>query len=186
MDLKELLGEELYNQVIEKAGDNKLAIVSDGNWIPKEKFDDKIQEAKDLQEELNNRDEQLEELKKVDPAELQKTIDDLQEANENQKNEYEEKLQQQAFNHKLENTLANANVRNTTAVKALLDLDIVKLEDDELKGLNEQIESLKESDSYLFESEDDSDPKPNFTTGQHQISGDDDNDPFAAKLAQYK
>src|SRR5699024_6134491 len=97
MSLKELLGEELYNQVNEKAGDNKLAIVSDGNWIPKAKFDDKIQEVKDLETELENRDTQLEDLKKVDPEALQKTIDDLQETNENQKNEYEEKLQKQAF-----------------------------------------------------------------------------------------
>lgn len=40
MDLKELLGEDLYNQVVEKAGDKKLAVVNDGNWFPKEKFDE--------------------------------------------------------------------------------------------------------------------------------------------------
>lgn len=52
MSLKELLGEELYNQVIEKTGDNKLAIVSDGNWFPKDKFDDKNNELKNLQGQL--------------------------------------------------------------------------------------------------------------------------------------
>lgn len=52
MSLKELLGEELYNQVIEKAGDNKIAIVSDGNWIPKDKFDEKNNELKGLQGQL--------------------------------------------------------------------------------------------------------------------------------------
>lgn len=52
MSLKELLGEELYNQVAEKVGDNKIAIVSDGNWFPKEKFDEKNQEVKDLQGQL--------------------------------------------------------------------------------------------------------------------------------------
>lgn len=49
MSLKELLGEELYNQVIEKTGDNKVAIVSDGNWFPKDKFDEKNNELKGLQ-----------------------------------------------------------------------------------------------------------------------------------------
>src|SRR5690625_461536 len=123
MSLKELLGEELYSQVIEKAGDNKIAIVSDGNWIPKEKFDVKNQEVKDLQEQLNNRDEQLEELKKIDAEGLQAKIDELQQANEQTKTEYEEKLQQQAFEHRLENTLKDSGVRNVKAVKALLDTE---------------------------------------------------------------
>ena len=52
MSLKKLLGEELYNQVIEKTGDNKIAIVSDGNWFPKDKFDEKNNELKDLQGQL--------------------------------------------------------------------------------------------------------------------------------------
>src|SRR5690625_5499877 len=53
MSLKELLGEELYNKVMEKAGNNKVAIVSDGNWFPKDKFDEKNNEVKDLQGQLN-------------------------------------------------------------------------------------------------------------------------------------
>src|SRR5690625_3914058 len=60
MSLKELLGEELYNQVIEKVGDNKIAIVSDGNWFPKDKFDEKNNEVKDLQEQLTGLQSTLE------------------------------------------------------------------------------------------------------------------------------
>src|SRR5699024_11472603 len=86
MSLKELLGEELYNQVIEKAGDNKIAIVSDGNWIPKDKFDAKNQEVKDLQGQLSDRDEQLNTLKDVDPDKLKQEIADLQ-ANNKQKDD---------------------------------------------------------------------------------------------------
>src|SRR5690625_2891801 len=70
MSLKELLGEELYNQVIEKVGDNKIAIVSDGNWFPKDKFDEKNNEVKDLQEQLtglqNTLETQKEELGNID------------------------------------------------------------------------------------------------------------------------
>lgn len=50
MGLKELLGEELYSQVMEKAGDNKIAIVSNGNWFPKEKFDGVNEENKTLKD----------------------------------------------------------------------------------------------------------------------------------------
>ena len=37
--MKELLGEELYNQVKEKIGDKEM-FINDGSYIPKKKFDD--------------------------------------------------------------------------------------------------------------------------------------------------
>lgn len=188
MSLKELLGEELYNQVIEKAGDKKIAIVSDGNWIPKEKFDVKINEVKDLQKQIDDRDEELEELKKVNPDELQKTITDLQEKYDTQKEEYEEKLQQQAFEHKLHDVLKDSGVRNVKAVKALLDIDEIKLDGDKLLGLDGQLEALKESDDYLFQSDEPEDNGPTIVNpGNPQGGGtNQDDDPFAQKLAKYK
>ncbi len=172
MSLKELLGEELYNQVVEKAGDNKIAVVSDGNWFPKDKFDAKNQEVKDLQGQLKDRDEQLNALKDVDPNKLKQEIADLQEENENTKNEYEEKLQNQAFEHALSNALTGAKVKNAKAVKALLDTETIKLDGDKLLNLDDQLEALKESDAYLFEQDEQTEPpKPSFTTGQHQKGG---------------
>src|SRR5690625_98462 len=188
MSLKELLGEELYDQVIEKAGDNKIAIVSDGNWIPKDKFDAKINEVKDLQKQIDDRDEELEELKKVDPDELQQTISNLQEKYDTQKEEYEQKLQQQAFDFTLDKTLTNAGVRNSKAVKALLDTESIKLDGDKLLGLDDQLESLKESDDYLFQSDEPESNDPQIVQpGNPQGGGTNaDDDPFAKKLAQYK
>lgn len=171
MDLKELLGEELFNQVIEKTGDNKLAIVSDGNWIPKDKFDAVNNTKKDLEEQLANRDTQLEELKKVDAEGLQSKITELQQENETTKTEYEQKLQQQAFEFSLDKALTGAKVRNPKAVKALLDTEKIKLDGDKLLNLDDQLEALKESDAYLFEQEQQEESKPNFTTGQHQKGG---------------
>lgn len=153
MDLKELLGEELYNQVIEKAGDNKIAIVSDGNWFPKDKFDAKNQEVKGLQEQLSDRDNQLETLKKVDPEGLQAEIDRLKGENETTATDFQAKLDQQAFDFGLERALINANVHNPKAVKALLDIDQIKPDGDKLLGLDTQLEGLKESDAYLFKDE---------------------------------
>ena len=172
MSLKELLGEELYNQVIEKAGDNKIAIVSDGNWIPKDKFDAKINEVKDLQKQIDDRDEELEELKKVNPDELQQTITDLQEKYDTQKEEYEQKLQQQAFEHKLHDVLKDSGVRNVKAVKALLDTENIKLDGETLLGLDDQLKGLQESDPYLFaQNEEQEEQKPNFSQGIHSKDG---------------
>jgi hypothetical protein len=152
MDLKELLGEELYNQVIEKTGDNKIAIVSDGNWFPKEKFNDKNDEVKDLKKQLKERDEQLEDLGKKAKGneELVSQINKLKEDNEQTAKDYQEKLDKQAFDFSLEKALADAKAKNPKAVKALLNNEAIKLDGDKLLGLEEQLKSLKESDGYLF------------------------------------
>lgn len=135
-----------------------------------EKVDSLEEQLEDYKKQISERDTQLEELKKVDAEGLQAKIDELQQQNETTKTEYEEKLQQQAFDHKLESALSGAKVKNTRAVKALLDMDTIKLDGDTLKGLDDQLNNLKESDAYLFESEE-SDPKPTFTTGQHNKGG---------------
>jgi hypothetical protein len=173
MDLKELLGEELYNQVTEKAGDNKIAIVSDGNWFPKDKFDTVNNDNKELKKQLKTRDDQLEELKKVDAEGLQQKIQDLQSDNQKIKDDYEAQIQQTQFDYALRDALTAAKVKNPKAVKGLLDMDTIKLDGESLKGLDDQITKIKESDAYLFEEEQQQQQqqKPSFTTGQHQKEG---------------
>ncbi|NFD30421.1 scaffolding protein [Clostridium botulinum] len=150
MDLKELLGEELYNQVIQKVGDNKIDIVSNGNWIPKDKFNT-------LNEQLKTANTTITDLKKSnkDNEELQTKVTDY----ETKVKDYEKQIQDMQFNYALEGALKSANVRNTKAVKALLNLEGIKLDGESLIGLNEQIEAIRKSDSYLFAEE----QKPKFS-----------------------
>lgn len=150
MDLKELLGEELYNQVIQKVGDNKIDVVSNGNWIPKDKFNA-------LNEQLKTANTTIGDLKKSnkDNEELQTKVTDY----ETKVKEYEKQIQDMQFNYALEGALKGANVRNTKAVKALLNLENVKLDGESIIGLNDQLEALKKSDSYLFLE----DQKPKFS-----------------------
>jgi len=63
MSLKEILGEELYSQVADKLGDKKIAIVSDGNWIPKNKFDDVNTEKNEYKTQIDNLNQELGKLK---------------------------------------------------------------------------------------------------------------------------
>ena len=152
--LKELLGEELYKQVAEKLGDNKI-IIDDGNWIPKARFDEVNVQRKDYKEQLEQRDQQLKDLQKKakDSEELTSEIERLREENKKATEAYEEKLTQQKFNFAVEQAIAKAEAKNTRAVKALLDLDKIKLEGDELIGLEEQLKTVKESEPYLFGTE---------------------------------
>lgn len=177
MDLKELLGDELYKQVAEKVGEHKIAVVSDGSYIPKAKFDEKLQEIKEYKNQLKERDQQLEDLgaKAKGHEELTKRIEELTAQNEKTKQEYEQKIQQQAFDHALSSALNGAKARNSEAVKALLKTDEIKFDGDKLEGLDEQLKALKESDSYLFEPESET-TKPVFSTGQHQKQPQSDAD----------
>ncbi|GAA0122243.1 phage scaffolding protein [Clostridium faecium] len=151
MDLKELLGEELYNQVIQKVGDNKIDVVSNGNWIPKDKFNA-------LNEQLKTANTTIGDLKKsnIDNEALQTKVGEY----EAKVKGYEKQIQDMQFNYALEGALKGANVRNTKAVKALLNLENVKLDGETLIGINEQIEKLKKSDGYLFVEEQN---QPQFT-----------------------
>lgn len=149
-----------------------------------EKADTLESQVNDYKQQISDRDTQLEDLGKKAKGneDLTAEIDRLKEENTNTKNDYEEQLKKQAFDHKLENTLKDANVKNPTAVKALLNLDEIKLDGDTLRGLDTQLEGLKESDDYLFQSEQNSnDPSLEYTPGSHQQGGGGD-DAFAQTL----
>lgn len=110
-------------------------------------------QIEDYKVQIEDRDQQLETLSKQvkDNEELENTISQMKEDNEATVQEMQEKIEQQAFDHSLENALNSAGVRNTKAVKALLDVESIKLDGDKLLGLDTQLESLKESDEYLFQ-----------------------------------
>lgn len=160
MSLKELLGDDLYAQVIDKAGDQKVDIVSNGQWFPKERFDAVNNEKKELKSQLDERDQQLSTLQKQAKGneELQNAIEQLQEENKKVSEEYQQKLEKQAFEFAIESALRDAKAKNIKAVKANLNVDGLKLSEDKVIGLEEQLATLKESDGYLFETENESPP----------------------------
>lgn len=161
MDLKELLGEDLYNQVIEKAGDTKLAIVSDGSYIPKQKFDEKNNEVKDLKAELKQRDEQIGQLKTSAQGneELTKQIADLQKANDDWQHKFKSNQLETAIK------LAAKGAKDANDILAFIKRDGLELQEDgAVKGLEGALKGLKESKPYLFEDNVLVGRKPNDTT----------------------
>lgn len=154
MDLKELLGEDLFNQVSEKLGDKKI-MIDDKNFIPKARFDEVNEAKKELEKQISDRDKQLKDLsvKAQGNEELTKQIEELQLSNKQIAKDYEDRINKMQFDNALEGALTNAKCKNTKALKALLDIDNVKLNEGKLEGLEEQLNKLKESDSYLFDLE---------------------------------
>lgn len=120
----------------------------------------------DYKIQLKERDDQLTTLseKVKGNDDLTKQIEDLKTQNDVTKSDYEAKLNQQTLDSKLDMALLQSKARNTKAVKALLDLDAVKLDGDKLLGLEDQLKSLKESEPYQFETTEDAPKSPNIVT----------------------
>ena len=121
-------------------------------FIPKDKYNEAAEAKKKLEADIQERDKQLEELKKAAGSneELKKQITDLQEANKKAGEEWQAKMAQMQLDFAIEKALAAAKAKNAKAVKALLDMEKVKLDGEQLLGLDDQLKTLKETDPYLF------------------------------------
>lgn len=121
-------------------------------FIPKDKYNEVAEAKKKLEEDIQERDNQLEQLKNAasNNEELKKQIEELQEANRRAAEEWQAKMAQMKLDFAIEKALAAAKAKNIKAVKALLDLEKVKLDGEQLLGLDDQLETLKETDPYLF------------------------------------
>lgn len=125
----------------------------DGNFVTKTRFNEINEENKTLKKSVSDRDKQFDDLKKSsgDNAELQKQIADLQKVNADQVKTHETELKQLKIDNAVEQALTGAKAKNIKAVKALLDLEGVKLgEDGSVLGLKEQIEKLTSGDDTKF------------------------------------
>lgn len=106
-----------------------------------------MQVHEDKTKELNKTIKTLQ--KDVDASEaLKLKLEDLQ----NSITAKDKEIEKVKFDFKLEAKMKEVGAKNIKAIKALIDMEQVKLgESGELEGFDTQIEALKESDAYLFE-----------------------------------
>lgn len=137
------LEDEAINKVMAEHGKSIQAKESEVSSLQSERDS--------LKQQLTDRDNDIEMLKKSNNTEtLKQELEDLQTKYAADTEALEAKLKQQTFDAALSEQLLKADVRNDKAVKALLDVDSIKLSDNGLEGLEEQMMALKESDPYLF------------------------------------
>ena len=151
--LKELLGEDLYDQVKERIGNTEITVVDPDNpMVPKRRLDEVIAERNRYKEMVAERDTQLADLKTwaKDNEVLKAQIAELQAKNKQATEDYEKQLKDQRFAFAIERAVAKADARNVKAVVALLDTSKISLDGENLLGFDEQVAALKGSDPYLF------------------------------------
>ena len=141
----------VIENIFSDMAEGKVYITKEQNI--EERYSKVKNQKNELDKQLADRDKQIEELMKNNSSntELLNQLEALKQENLNSKNEYESKISKLEFNYALDKALLGAKCRNTTALKALLRLDDIKMNEGKLEGLEEQLETLRENDGYLFE-----------------------------------
>ncbi|MFR4533165.1 MAG: phage scaffolding protein [Thomasclavelia ramosa] len=163
MEFKEILKaqnltDEQINNITAKMKEEKIYTTSLEN--ADERYTKLKSQKADLDEQIKTANTTITELKKnnKDNEALQQTIQDHETTIENLKKESAQK----DFNYALDSALKDNKCKNAKALKALLDLDNIKFNEGKLEGLEGQLNALKESDGYLFDT---SNPAPGNTGG---------------------
>lgn len=136
--------------------DEQIEAVLNGykGYVPPERFNEVNEAKKNAEASIAERDKQLTELKKAvgDNDALKSQIEQLQADNKSAKEKYEADLKALKIDNAVNNALTGAGAKNLKAVKALLDMEKITLEGDEVKGIDEQVKGLlKGADtSFLF------------------------------------
>lgn len=154
--VKKILGEN-YTEEVKQAIEQEIASqVEKGgaDYVPKAKYNEVNERYKGVKSELDARDRQIEELKPKAAGNeaLLEQISQLQEENKRQGEEAVTKLRNKYLDDKI-NSYKPISAR---ALKAELDLDKVEFDEDfNIKGLDEQVDVLKEDEKLnrLFEQE---------------------------------
>lgn len=124
-------------------------------FVPKAEFNQRGDELKQLREKVAQQTDELAELQMV--AEEKEALSEaLREAEAKQAEliaTYESQAEAERLRLTLDQALQAAGARNLIAVKALLDMESISLQDGRLNGFEEQLWELKKENSYLFEAD---------------------------------
>ena len=181
--LKALFGTEAltWEQLEEKLKDNKevkLANLAAGSHISKGKYDELETKYNTANETIKGLQETVSKFDGVDLDGLKKSVTDWE-------TKYNTDIAAVKLDSAVNMALVEAKAKNPKLAKAALDMSVIKLDGDKLLGLTEQLDTLKQSDAYLFETEQKADEKQSgafvFSTGGNHEGGGGA-DPFTNAL----
>ena len=131
------------------------------SYVQKSKYDLAVTEKETLEIQIKEHGKQLEELKKAAKGseELEKKVKELQDNAAASKAKYEKQINDIQLNHAIDTALKEAKAKNAKAVRSLLDMNDIVLDDGKVKGLDKQIKKLQEAEDSKFLFESVADPK---------------------------
>ncbi len=158
-EVENLLGADLFNQVKEKLG-SKTLLINENNYINKQKFDDLNDDKKALEKQLEEANTKIEELSKVDTADLQKEIDDWKTKYETDTKSLNDKISKREYEYVINDLVREIKFSSESAKKSFVN-DLLqkelKLEDGKLLGFDDYKKAYEENDPNAFFVEKDDD-----------------------------
>lgn len=145
------------------------------------------QERDSFKSQVSDRDKQIDELssKAGNSEKLNKTIDDLKATIKQNDENAATELTKVKTDNAIQSALKDAHVRDPKLAASLLDRDIIKLDEHgEVMGLSDQLDKIKESHDYLFDSEDGKPKDPKINAFKNGNPGDGANNTSDDAFAQ--
>ncbi len=182
--LKALFGTDAltFEQLEAKLKDNKevkLANLASGNYVDKRKFDDEVTRRTTAEETITGLRETVAKFDGVDVEKLKKDAKDWE-------TKYNTDLAAVKLDSAVSMALVEAKAKNPKVARAALDMSVIKMDGEKLLGLSDQLEALKKSDAYLFDTEEGSGGQggARVNTGGHHVSTNA-TDNFMASVMKY-
>ena len=123
------------------------------NYRTKAEYEKAVSQRDEYKTSLDTVNTKLKEFDGVDVADLKGQITTLQEDLKKKDAEYAAKEVDRAFNDSLDKAITEAGGRNPKAIRGLLDLETLKGSKDQTEDIKKALEAVKESDAYLFGSD---------------------------------
>ena len=148
------------------------AIIEDygKNYVSKSQFNEKNEKYKQAKQELETTRSEYSKLAESESANetLKAQIKELQDEAAERDSQYAQKIKEMQVDNGINSAILQCGVKNPKILTSLLNKEAITLnEDGSISGLQEQIEALKQSDSYLFTSDTPKGVVPGETNTQH-------------------
>lgn len=120
------------------------------NYRTKAEYDRAVEQRDNYKSQYDTATAELDKFKDVKPDEMQATIEQLRKDLKAKDDEYATKEAERLFNDTLDKAIAEAGGRNAKAIRGLLDIEVLKGSKDQTADIKKALDAAKESDAYLF------------------------------------
>lgn len=165
--LKTIFGEKAltfaeFVTALKDSKEIKLANLANGDYVGKDKYTALEAERDGFKAQLAEASKVIDDFKSMDIESVKKSAGEWKSKAEKAEIDAQTKINEMKFEFALSRAVAESKAKNTKAVRALLDIDGMKQNGDEIVGLKEQLEKIKAENDYLFGGEE---TPPPFTKG---------------------
>lgn len=135
--------------------DKKLHVLEDGQFVPMTRFNEVNEQKNTYKKQTDDLTSQVAQLGqfKGTADELQKKLQEVQTSYEAKLVEQEKTFNQKRLNNELDTVITLNKGRNSKAIKALFNMEAIKLDGDNVVGVSDQLEAIKKDNPYLFDLE---------------------------------